>query len=55
MLVIAAVVGRSSPACEESAKSSYSEADGERRNKTNRFRGILLGLSIRPGPDRCDH
>jgi hypothetical protein len=35
MQVIAAVVGRLSLAYEESAKSSYSDADGERRNKTN--------------------
>jgi len=37
MQVIAAVVGRLSLAYEESAKSSYSDADGERRNKTNRL------------------
>ena len=37
MQVIAAVVGRLSLAYEESAKSSYSDADGERRKKTNRL------------------
>jgi hypothetical protein len=40
MQVIAAVVGRLSLAYEESAKSSYSDADWERRNKTNRLLGI---------------
>ncbi|MDB6009058.1 MAG: hypothetical protein JWL65_1308, partial [Gammaproteobacteria bacterium] len=47
MQVIAAVVGRLSLAYEESAKSSYSDADGERRNKTNRLFqiGILTSLS----------
>jgi hypothetical protein len=43
MQVIAAVVGRLSLAYEESAKSSYSDADGERRNKTNRLSAMVYG------------
>jgi hypothetical protein len=38
--VIAAVVGRLGLAYEESAKSSYSDADGGHRNSCNRFTPI---------------
>ena len=45
MQVIAAVVGRLSLAYEESAKSSYSDADGERRNKTNVRHDVSVGVA----------